>query len=83
MNRNQFIEFIEHPENLNGKSIALLEGLVKEFPYFSTAHLLYAKNLHNENNIHYHIQLQYMNEQLQQMQLLFDMFQENIFQDEV
>ena len=36
-----------------------------------------------QNNIHYHIQLQYMNEQLQQMQLLFDMFQENIFQDEV
>lgn len=57
MNRNQFIQYIEHPENMDGNSIALLDGLIKEFPYFSTAHLLYAKNLCNENSIHYNAQL--------------------------
>ncbi len=57
MNRDQFIDFLEHPERLNGSSLLQLDQVVREFPWFSTAHLLYTKNLHNENSIHYNAHL--------------------------
>ena len=57
MNRTQFISFIAAPDNLSGADATLLSGLVKNFPYFQTAHLLYAKSLHNQHSIHYNNQL--------------------------
>lgn len=57
MNKNQFISFIENPDKLSGADGVLLAELIKNFPYFQTAHLLYAKSLHNENSIHYNNQL--------------------------
>jgi hypothetical protein len=57
MNRSQFISFMSNPEKLTGADSAVLAGLLKDFPYFQTAHLLYAKSLHNENSIHYNNQL--------------------------
>ena len=57
MNRNQFISYVENPDKLSEKDAVLLAALVKDFPYFQTAHLLYAKSLHNENSIHYNNQL--------------------------
>lgn len=53
MNKTQFISLLKSPEKTNGETSALLEGLLKEFPYCQTAHLLYAKTLHSENSIHY------------------------------
>src|ERR1043166_8257163 len=35
----------------------LLDKLLRDFPYFQTAHLLYAKSLHNQNSIQYNNQL--------------------------
>jgi hypothetical protein len=35
----------------------LLSQLIKDFPFFQTAHLLYTKSLHNQNSIHYNNQL--------------------------
>ncbi len=57
MNRNQFISFMDNPDNLSGSDSVLLAELVKNFPYFQTAHLLYAKSLHNQHSIHYNNQL--------------------------
>src|SRR6218665_2955909 len=57
MNRTQFITYMEAPDKLSGTDIALLSGIVKDFPYFQTAHLLYSKSLHNQNSIHYNNQL--------------------------
>lgn len=57
MNRSQFISFMSNPDKLTGSDSALLAELLKNFPYFQTAHLLYAKSLHNENSIHYNNQL--------------------------
>jgi hypothetical protein len=42
---------------MSGADSALLAGLLKDFPYFQTAHLLYAKSLHNQNSVHYNNQL--------------------------
>ncbi len=57
MNKNQFISYIENPDKLSVSDAALLGELLKNFPYFQTAHLLYAKGLHNQNSIHYNNQL--------------------------
>lgn len=53
MTRNQFLEYLNSPETLNGHSIASLEKLVQEYPYFQTGRMLYLKNLHNQNSIDY------------------------------
>ncbi|MCE9538513.1 MAG: hypothetical protein K8R85_04740 [Bacteroidetes bacterium] len=57
MNRNQFISFMDNPDKLSGDDGILLAELLKTFPYFQTAHLLYAKSLHNEHSVHYNTQL--------------------------
>ena len=57
MNRNQFISYIDQPGELSFNDGILLAEIVKNFPYFQTAHLLYAKSLHNQNSIHYNNQL--------------------------
>ena len=53
MNKTQFISFMETPEKMSGGDSILLLELLKNFPYFQTAHLLYSKSLHNQNSIHY------------------------------
>ncbi len=57
MNKDQFISLLRNPVNLNSDSVALLNDVVKEFPYFQTAHLLYTKNLYDQNSMHYSGQL--------------------------
>lgn len=57
MNKLQFISYVETPEKISGNDSVLLAELLKNFPYFQTAHLLYAKSLHNINSIHYNNQL--------------------------
>lgn len=57
MNKNQFISFLQNPVGINTDSVALLRAVVKEFPYFQTAQLLYTKILYDQNSIHYSNQL--------------------------
>jgi hypothetical protein len=51
--KQDFIQYLSAPEKLNGNTIATLEKLVLEYPYFQTGRMLYLKNLHNNNNIDY------------------------------
>lgn len=48
---------MEAPEKISGADAVSLQELLKNFPYFQTAHLLYSKGLHNQNSIHYNDQL--------------------------
>ena len=57
MNLQQFISYIQNPHKITGQDTVLLEDIVKKFPYFQTAHLLYTKGLHNQNSVHYNTQL--------------------------
>src|ERR1035437_413099 len=57
MNRTQFISYLENPDKLSGNDGIMISELLKNFPYFQTAHLLYAKSLHNQHSIHYNNQL--------------------------
>lgn len=57
MNLNQFISFMDSPDKLSGNDGILLAELIKNFPYFQTAQMLYAKSLHTQKSIHYNNQL--------------------------
>jgi hypothetical protein len=57
MKQQEFIDYLKYPNVLEDSSIPSLNKIVETFPYFQTARLLFAKNLHNQNNIHYNEQL--------------------------
>lgn len=48
---------MENPEKLSEQDGLLLSDVIKNFPFFQTAHLLYAKSLHNTQSIHYNNRL--------------------------
>ena len=51
MHSGSIIEYIEHPDMLDSQTLPQVERLVKTFPYFQTAHLLFLKNQHNLKSI--------------------------------
>ena len=57
MNKDTFYNYIEQPEILDEKSLKDLSELLVDYPYFQSAQMLYAKNLHNINHVKYDAQL--------------------------
>jgi len=57
MNRNEFISFVKHPENIQQDSIELLKQFSIEYPYCQAGQVVLAKALHNSGNIAYENQL--------------------------
>ena len=57
MNIQLFEKYIDHPDQLDSKSLTVLEDLIRDYPYCQTAHLLYTRNLFNEKHIHFSQQL--------------------------
>jgi hypothetical protein len=54
MKIEQFIELIDNPSGLNEGHILPIERILSDYPYFQSAHMLYAKALHNSKHINYH-----------------------------
>lgn len=57
MQQQQFIDIIKQPHLLESTHLTDLEVLVNEYPFFESAHLLYAKGLHKFQPINYSKQL--------------------------
>jgi len=57
MNAQQFYQYIEHPEKLGIHEEVQLRGMLKEYPYFQSAHLLLTKCLKNMDNYTFEKQL--------------------------
>ncbi len=57
MRKDEFISFLQNPALLGKDSLTGLEELLKDFPWFQTAHALYLKNLHNLEHIRFDTQL--------------------------
>lgn len=71
MNRDQFHQYLKYPEQLNANSLVELEDLVKEYPYFQAARMLFVKNLKNLDNIRFNRQLKYAAAYVNNRQFLF------------
>lgn len=52
MNKEKFIAQLENPTLLNAESISELKNIIQDFPYFTSARLLYTKNLQKEKSIY-------------------------------
>jgi tetratricopeptide (TPR) repeat protein len=50
MEREDLIQYLKNPENLNLDSVDFITGLTNQYPYFQTAHLLSVKNLYLINS---------------------------------
>lgn len=57
MNREQMMRYLDNPTQLNEKSLGELKEILDEFPFFQTAHMLYARNLLNEKSFRFTNQL--------------------------
>jgi len=57
MNATQFISYLTNPVSVDSESIKVFDDLLKKYPYFQAAHLLYAFNLYKEEHPQYNIQL--------------------------
>ncbi len=57
MESQQFIDFIRKPLLLNKELHVGLENIVRDYPYFQSAHLLFAKTLHKTQALTYPKQL--------------------------
>ena len=57
MNKEQFISYLTHPDELHADTLEALEALVNDFPYFQSARILLILNLFNENSIRFDSEL--------------------------
>ncbi len=57
MNRSVFIQLLEQPQLCNKEQENDLREIVNAYPYFQSAQVLLAKNLHNQNSYLYEKQL--------------------------
>ena len=45
----QFFKYLQEPDQLTDSSVVEMEQLIKQFPFFQTAHLLYLQSLKKIN----------------------------------
>ncbi|MFC2101543.1 hypothetical protein ACFLS7_00950, partial [Bacteroidota bacterium] len=57
MENTEFLAYVNNPVAVDAQSLKQLEELQREFPFFQTAHLLYALNLFAEEHPQYAVQL--------------------------
>ena len=53
MKLEEFIDLVKEPSHTSEAHIPSIEKILNDYPYFQTAHLLYAKALHSSNHINY------------------------------
>lgn len=54
MKAEQFIELLKRPASAGEEHISAIEKIIEDYPFFQTAHLIYAKALHNTGSLRYH-----------------------------
>jgi tetratricopeptide (TPR) repeat protein len=59
MHSEAIVTYIEHPDRLDTRTLPEMEKLVRTFPYFQTAHMLFLKNQYNVRSIDFNENLRY------------------------
>ncbi|MEI6138745.1 MAG: hypothetical protein WCP85_05760 [Mariniphaga sp.] len=57
MTRDQLLRCLNDPSLLNERTLGELKEILDEYPYFQSVHLLYARNLQQQNNFRFSNQL--------------------------
>jgi hypothetical protein len=73
MNRDKFIEYLDNPETLNMDNLHEIHGVLEEYPYFQTAHMLLVKALNNLRDLRFNNQLKVSAAHIGNRQILFNL----------
>ncbi len=57
MNRQLFLQLLEHPDSVSEQENIALKKFTEDFPYCQTGQLLFVKHLHSQQSVHYPEQL--------------------------
>ncbi len=52
MDKNKYLNFLQHPESISYSDTLLLEKIIKKYPYFQSALALYVKTLKKNHILH-------------------------------
>jgi hypothetical protein len=73
MNRDKFIEYLDNPETLDMENLNEIHGVLEEYPYFQTAHMLLVKALNNLRDLRFNNQLKVSAAHIGNRQMLFNL----------
>lgn len=59
MNKSDFLYCVAHPNQICNFDSAELKNIIDQYPYFQTAHLLYAAHLSKTNDVLFHEQVKF------------------------
>jgi hypothetical protein len=73
MNRDKFIEYLDNPDALDMDNLNEIHGVLEEYPYFQTAHILLVKALNNLRDLRFNNQLKVSAAHIGNRQILFNL----------
>jgi hypothetical protein len=79
MNRDKFIEYLQKPETLGGEQADDIRGVLQEYPYFQTAHMLLVKTLSNLEDLKFGNQLKVSAAHIGDRHILFNLVHKHQF----
>lgn len=79
MNSEKFIEYLDNPETLDGRSLEEIKGVLQEYPYFQTAHMLLIKTLSNLKDMRLNNQLKISSAHVGNREILFELVHRHRF----
>ncbi len=79
MNRDKFINYLDSPETLDADNLEELRGVLHEYPYFQTAHLLLVKVLNNLQDMRFNNQLKFSAAHIGNRDILFNLINQHQF----
>lgn len=79
MNRERFIEYLDNPGKLDGSHIDDIRGVLQEYPYFQTGHMLLVKTLNNIRDLRFSNQLKISAAHIGNRHILFNLVHQHQF----
>ncbi|MCQ0111678.1 hypothetical protein SAMN04487906_0041 [Zhouia amylolytica] len=83
MNVSDFIQVLQHPEELNTDHFAALEKILDDYPYFQSARALYLKGLKDQDSFKYNSELKKTAAYTTDRRILFDFITSETFQQNI
>jgi hypothetical protein len=77
MNRDKFIEYLKNPDKLNEENVEDIKGVLQEYPWFQTAHILLVKALDNIRDLKFGNQLKFSSAHIGNRHILFNLIHRN------
>ena len=72
MNAKTYTELLSHPESLKNEQISELKSIIKKYPYFQSARVLYLRSLKDQDSFRYNNELKITAAHTADRSVLFD-----------